>query len=168
MSTTAIPLNRNTSVAPVSTFQKIYQSSLSIMILTLIHHAYGALIYEDPFRLHVMYGAIPVILIQLLAYRKVQGTSSALIRQLAFAAFMLISVVISVCAIGLYEGGYNHLLKNLLYFGGATQATLDLLFPPAVYEMPGNYFFEVTGIFQFVFGMYGIYCLIQYWKEGSG
>lgn len=168
MSITAIPLNKSSSVAPLNTFQKIYQSSISIMFLTLIHHAYGAFIYEDPFRLHVAYAAIPVILILLLTFRIVQGKSSALIRQFAFAVFMLASVSMTISVIGLYEGGYNHLLKNLLFFGGTSQATLDLLYPPAVYEMPSSYFFEVTGIFQSVFGIYAIYCLIQFWKEGQG
>lgn len=169
MSTIAYPLFKNsTADESVDNFQKIFQSSLSIMILTLIHHVYGALIYEDPFRLHVAYVAIPIILILLLSFRIFQRKLSALITRVSFAVFMLVSILIAVSVIGLYEGGYNHLLKNLLYFGGTSEVTLDRLFPPPVYEMPKSYFFEVTGIFQFVLSIYAIYCMMQYFKERYG
>jgi hypothetical protein len=35
------------------TFKMLLVWSLGTMVLTLLHHAYGAIIYNDPFRLHV-------------------------------------------------------------------------------------------------------------------
>jgi peroxiredoxin len=62
-----------------------------------------------------------------------------------FAAVLIL--LFPVGAIGLYEGGYNHVLKNLTYFiGGEAQARA--LFPPPLYEMPRDVFFEATGVAQ--------------------
>jgi len=60
----------------------------------------------------------------------------------------LLILLFPVAAIGVYEGGYNHVLKSLVYFirgEGAARA----LFPPPLYEMPHDHFFEATGIAQF-------------------
>ncbi|MGO4834991.1 hypothetical protein AB4144_22310, partial [Rhizobiaceae sp. 2RAB30] len=43
---------------------------------------------------------------------------------------------------------YNHVLKNVVYFGfGADSA--QAFFPPPTYEMPDDLVFELTGIVQF-------------------
>jgi hypothetical protein len=137
------------------------------MILTIIHHAYGAMIYEAPFRLHAVFFAVPVIIILLLTYRMYRKRSSAVSGKVAFWVFMVVTVLISVGMIGLFEGGYNHLVKNLLYFGGTSQATLIQLFPPPTYEMPNDFWFEATGILQFFSGVYCMYYLFRLWKEKS-
>jgi hypothetical protein len=51
---------------------------------------------------------------------------------------------------GLFEGLYNHVVKDVLYFGGATTGLMMRLFPPPTYEMPNDMFFELTGILQVV------------------
>ncbi len=68
--------------------------------------------------------------------------------------------------IGFFEGGYNHLVKNILFFGGAHQATLHQLFPGPEYEMPNDLWFEVTGILQFFIGLWAAYYLFKTWREG--
>lgn len=145
--------------------QKLFRTSLSIMVLTLIHHAYGAVIYEQSFRLHVAYFTIPVILILILGFRIYQNYPSKISGKIAFGVFMVTTAIIPVGMIGLYEGGYNHLVKNILYFGSIHQTTLDQLFPPPLYEMPNDFLFEATGIFQFILGVYGVYYLVAFWKE---
>lgn len=138
------------------------------MVLTLIHHAYGALIYEEPFRLHVAYFAIPVIGILWFTSRLYQKNPVQKSGNIAFWVFMFFSLFISTGLIGLYEGGYNHLLKNVLYFGGADPETLNRLFPPPMYEMPNDLLFEVTGIFQLILAIYALFCLVIFWKEKRG
>ena len=135
------------------------------MVLTIIHHAYGAMIYEASFRLHAVFFAIPVIVILLLTYRIYRKHSSAISGKVAFWVFMVVTILISVGMIGLFEGGYNHLMKNLLYFGSTSQATLKQLFPPPTYEMPNDFWFEATGILQFFSGVYCMYYLFRLWKE---
>lgn len=149
----------------MKTFRKIFLSSLGTMVLTIIHHAYGALIYEAPFRLHVVFYAIPVIVILYLAYRIYRRSVSPYLTRVAFWMIMGITLLFPVGLIGLFEGGYNHLLKNLLFFGGTSQARLNRLFPPPTYEMPNDFWFEATGILQFFMAIYCLYHLIRLWKE---
>jgi hypothetical protein len=54
--------------------------------------------------------------------------------------------------LGLFEGGYNHVLKDVLYFGGASPATMTRLSPPPTYEVPNHAFFESTGVLQLIGG----------------
>lgn len=125
-------------------------SSIVVLALTSIHHLYGAVVYETPWRMHVMYVSIPgAILIAgfLLIAWQFRGTSRG-----RMAAWFGVALAFPVGIIGIYEGGYNHLLKNLLYFGGATDL-VSQLFPSPAYELPNDAFFELTGITQFVAGL---------------
>lgn len=45
--------------------------------------------------------------------------------------------------IGAFEGLYHHVVKNVLYFGGASPALLAPLFPLPTYEMPNDAFFDI-------------------------
>ncbi len=56
--------------------------------------------------------------------------------------------MLSIWFIGLYEGVYNHLFKNLLFFAGVNGQTMASLFPPPMYEMPNDFLFELTGVLQ--------------------
>ena len=75
------------------------------------------------------------------------------------------TLLVPVGLIGFFEGGYNHGVKNVLYFGGLPRATLDQLFPPPRYEMPNDLWFEVTGILQFFLGLCAAYYLWKLWWE---
>ncbi len=79
--------------------------------------------------------------------------------------FVILTLVVPIAAIGFFEGGYNHLLKNVLFFEGAHQATLDRLFPGPEYEMPNDLEFEATGILQFFIGLWATYYLFRLWRE---
>src|SRR5690606_10126675 len=62
---------------------------------------------------------------------------------------LAVSIVFAIVLIGFYEGGYNHVLKNALYFAGAKDLTLRL-YSGSLYEMPNDFIFETTGIVQFL------------------
>src|SRR3546814_15643418 len=49
-----------------------------------------------------------------------------------------IILVPSIALIGVYEGIYNHLLKNILFFSGADRSLIASLFPAPKYEMPND------------------------------
>jgi hypothetical protein len=68
--------------------------------------------------------------------------------------------------IGLYEGMFNHLMKNLLYFLGLDRDTLLQLFPPPTYVMPNDFWFELTGIAQALITVPLIYFSIKMVKAG--
>lgn len=121
--------------------------SIALMSLTSIHHVYGAIIYSTPWRLHILMLSIPVTALTLLLklyFFKKKGKY----RWVFKSAFLFITLVPSIGMIGVYEGLYNHVLKNILFFSGASQETLQLMFPAPMYEMPNDFIFEVTGVMQ--------------------
>jgi hypothetical protein len=58
-----------------------------------------------------------------------------------------------VVGVGFFEGGYNHLLKTILWAAGVPAPTLLRMFPPPVYVLPSSVVFEATGILQLVLGI---------------
>lgn len=121
--------------------------SIGLMVLTSIHHLYGSILYNTPWRAHVLFLSVPVIVVNLIADRIVQKREDGS-KTILFWANWLITGLFSVSAIGLYEGIYNHVLKNIFFFSGLSDEAMSKLFPPSVYEMPNDALFEATGIAQ--------------------
>ena len=139
-------MNRNDVSARLMT--RTVWFALAVLLLTTVHHVYGAYLYQTPWRLHVGFVsgfAAAAILGSFMVARR--GTDDAT-TAVAFWSFAVITLVFPVLLIGVFEGGYNHVLKNALYFGGASPALLHRLFPPPTYEKPGDLIFEMTGVFQ--------------------
>lgn len=122
---------------------------MAVLVLTCVHHAYGAMIYDAAFRSHVVLVAIPLAgLIASLLYASSRLRAPKAIR-LAGGLAVLLIVLFLVLALGIYEGGYNHLVKNVLYFvAGDHRELMQVLFPAPLYEMPNDAVFEVTGVLQ--------------------
>jgi len=123
-------------------------AAIAILALTSIHHAYGAYAFETPWRLHILAIVVPAaigIVVALSCGAAMSGRPQG--RRSTLLAALLI-LLFPVGAIGFYEGGYNHVLKNLVYVVGG-EARARALFPPPLYEMPRDVFFEATGIAQF-------------------
>lgn len=127
--------------------------TLGLLLLTSVHHALGALLYAAPFRLHVVAVALPLAaliawLMQAARHRiHTDGSGHGVL--LASLAMVFLAIL----GIGVFEGGYNHVLKDILFFMGVTPHTMATLFPPPAYEMPDNFLFEATGILQFPVGL---------------
>lgn len=123
--------------------------SAAVLVLTAVHHLYGAAIYRTPWRAHIMHPAMMALLLILgalfVAARYAPTRAGAIARWVAVGVIVLVPIA----WIGLFEGGYNHLVKNLLFFAGTPAAVMEWLFPAHLYEMPGDWFFEATGILQF-------------------
>ena len=121
-----------------------------VLLLTSIHHAYGAYVYNTPWRYH----AVPVagVTAPLIfgALAVMRSNRSGVLRMLAQGLFAAGTLGVAVLMIGTFEGLYNHVVKNLLYFGGAPSALMLRLFPAPTYEMPNDVFFEITGVLQVV------------------
>jgi hypothetical protein len=142
-------------------------ASLAVLLLTSVHHAHGAFIYRTPWRLH-MVGVAAVTAAVLL------GTLAVLRARRggwgAFALFALTTLAVPVGMIGVFEGFYNHVLKNIFYFGGASGALLQQLFPPPTYELPNDFFFELTGVLQVVPAVLAFRALLhafREWRQGG-
>jgi hypothetical protein len=149
----------------VKTSTKTLLASASVLILTVLHHFYGAAIYGTPWRHHIAVLVLPVLLVLLLAYGAQRWRPRTWLSRAGLWLFLGLTLVVPIGLIGVFEGGYNHLVKNVLFFGGVPRATLERLFPPPAYELPNDLWFEVTGVFQFVIGLGAAYYLLRLWQE---
>jgi hypothetical protein len=141
---------------PISAYRFAGLSTFSVLAMTAFHHAYGAILYDTPWRFHV--AVIAPILAAAIARALYlggsrRGTRSGLLWTRIAAGTIL---VFPVGLIGLVEGGYNHVIKNLVYFLSGPQIARDL-FPPPAYEMPDNFLFEITGIAQLPLALVAAY-----------
>lgn len=123
--------------------------AFALLILTAVHHAWGAYIYAAPFRMHVVLIAIPSAIvigwIMQMIRRRIQRDG----RGGAVLSIAIVVLAVLILGIGIFEGGYNHVLKNFLYFLGTPSRVMGSLYPAPTYEMPDNFFFEATGMLQF-------------------
>jgi len=128
---------------------RLVLSALAVLLLTDVHHAYGAHVYQTPWRYHVLLLSVPAMLAIVWSHRRLRRRPHDTVGRLVLG---LVTLVVPVLAIGAFEGFYNHLVKDLLYFRGASPALMTRLFPPPRYEMPNDVFFEITGVAQAVLG----------------
>ena len=136
--------------------QKTAAYSNALMALTSIHHIYGAYIYDTPWRLHVLALSIPVMILNWYAAKKGAGNT------LILYTFGLANLIMSIVLIGIFEGMYNHVAKNVLYFSELNDSTMTRLFPPPTYVMPNDFFFELTGIAQGLLAIPLLYFFIKW------
>jgi len=129
----------------MKTVQRTTFFTLLLLLMTCIHHVYGAIVYHTHWRLHVVFIALPVAAaVWLLHYFYAKhNTSRAL-----FISYALMVLLFPVMLIGIYEGLYNHLAKNIIFPFSGNSAFFKMLFPPPTYETPNNLVFEVTGVLQ--------------------
>jgi hypothetical protein len=140
----------STSARPRAVASDITRQALIGLLLTSIHHAYGAYVYHTPWRLHALPITIPAALVIVGAQAVVRSDPRGMKGAVARWIFVLTTVAVPVLGFGVFEGLYNHVVKNVLYFSGTSAALMARLFPPPTYEMPNNLFFEITGILQVI------------------
>jgi len=124
-------------------------SGLIAGLISSIHHWYGAIIYNTPWRAGVTYwiaGSVVIVYSLLYVYWKNLGNVVGTIS----IWFFLISAVIFQAGFIIFECVYSHVLKNILFFGGMSESILERLYPSPAYHLPDNLFFEFTGLLQLV------------------
>lgn len=115
-----------------------------LLLTTCIHHVYGAIIYDTPWRLHIIFFAVPAMLLVLtLGYFYARQPGKVLL-----VSYLLAVLLFPMLMIGLYEGVYNHLIKNIVFPFTGNSSLFKVLFPPPTYEAPNDVIFELTGILQ--------------------
>ena len=144
--------------------QKVTLFSLLLMTMTSIHHVYGAIVYHTPWRLHVLFLSIPVIILTLVLDRLLIRKHNNL---LVFRLYWFLTLLVSIILIGVFEGLYNHILKNVLFFIGVSVGNMEKLYPPGAYEMPDDLFFEITGMLQGVIAIVLIAYFIRLTRKNT-
>lgn len=122
----------------------------TVFALTTVHHVYGAILYDTPWRLHAAAIAAVAVIAMLGAFRISRAEPASFTGRAAWWAFWTINATVFVLLFGAFEGLYNHTVKDALYLAGTPLAQMQMLFPPPMYEMPNDWFFEVTGVLQVV------------------
>ena len=140
--------------------QRVAFSSIGVFVLTAIHHGYGAYIYQTPWRLHaaIVSGTVTLLMGGLLTLFR---SPHMRVRALARFCFVILGLLVPFLGFGIFEGGYNHAVKDILYFSNGSPETMRRLFPPERYELPKDVFFELTGVLQIVPGVLAGYYLLQ-------
>lgn len=147
--------------------------SLAVIALTGLHHVYGAIAFDTPWRLHILFIGLPFATIIVASLLMAHTWSGSFAGRVALWIGLAAMVSFPIVLIGLYEGGLNHVAKNVVYLGWGTDGVaamtaiarlpgiaqlLQVIVGPAayadmlangMYELPHDAVFEVTGIAQF-------------------
>ena len=141
---------RTITIAQPELFSRVACFGIATLILTTVHHAYGAYIFAAPWRLHVALISLPVAVAIAVSRSLYQRHPHGALGATAFWIVIALTLLVSVALFGVFEGTYNHVLKNALYFGGASPEVLNHLFPAPTYELPSDLFFEITGMLHVI------------------
>jgi hypothetical protein len=128
--------------------------------ITVGHFVYGAYIYNDPGRLHIVVPALGILaaaaaMAALFVWRP---------GRLGFAALALVIAVPYLAVFGLFHGAYSHLLKDLFFVAGAPDDTLEWLFMSPDYVHPDDILFEATGLLGLVAAAVVGYWLVRLFR----
>ena len=137
-------------------------STLAVYLITSIHHVYGAWLYDTPWRTHIAYQGFTWLLVCYLIMVIYINWS----KRLLVWAYIVVAGFFFVGAIGFFEGAYNHVLKNILYFGGLSEDTLHLMYPPPKYLLPNDWFFEISGVLTLFISLWCMRTMIE-WVRAS-
>jgi len=117
--------------------------------ISSVHHWYGAIVYDTPWRASVAYWIMGIVLVVYSLLYVYWRNLDNVVGKICIWLFLL-SAVIFQAGFVTFECVYSHVLKNILFFGGASEALLNTLFPSPAYHLPDNIFFEVTGNLQLI------------------
>jgi hypothetical protein len=145
--------------------RKATLGAVGICLLTSVHHAYGAHIYNTPWRHHAAVVSMMATAVIAASFWLFQKRSGHPLATVALRIFIVVTFMVPFLGFGVFEGAYNHGLKDALYFAHASPDLMRQLFPPPTYEMPNNAFFEVTGVLQLVPGVVTGYYLYRFLLE---
>ncbi|HEX3763270.1 MAG TPA: peroxiredoxin-like family protein [Kofleriaceae bacterium] len=121
--------------------RRLLITAVFTLILTAGHHIYGGVLYATPWRVH---GAVVALVLA--------GVIAWLHRRRAVRLELALVAVVCVVGIGLFEGLYNHVVKDALYLAHAPRRALLRMFPPPTYEPPGDPAFELSGVAEALAG----------------
>jgi hypothetical protein len=131
---------------------------------TLVHHIYGGLIYRTPERfaiaLFFTVMLLPTIGL-LLRYRRTRSPP-------VLIALGIVVAVVWVVVLGLFEGGYNHTYKDILFLAGVPRVQVLKLHPAAMAGdftyPPDSLLFEASGVLQFLTSLFTVYFVCRLWR----
>src|SRR5690606_3396549 len=146
-------------------FVRAALSHAAILSLTSVHHWYGAVRFDTLWRGHVVHVAVGVGLAVGLLLATAWLTGGRRLERRVTLVLVILSVLACVVWLGRYEGGYNHLLKNVLHVGGLSPEAFRWAFPLPTYGPPEDWIFELTGVAQLPLGLLAGWAAISLWRH---
>jgi hypothetical protein len=143
---------------------KIAIFSIFIMITTAVHHYYAAVVYQTPFRLHMIPIAIIMLVYTFSSLFVIRKWLNQRLEITTRKLLIIITLIFSGGIIGLIEGFYNHVVKIISFMIGLPDSILTIMFPPSIYVHPDNWFNEATGVLQFLFAVLLIQSCYRYFS----
>lgn len=116
---------------------------------TFVHHVYGGIKYYTPKVNRLKIAGLIVIMFGVTVALHIISQHISWVSGI-YKGFIL---VWWVGGLGLFEGGYNHLVKVVLWALRIPSAKLQKLFPPDEYVLPNDIIFEASGIITFFLGL---------------
>jgi hypothetical protein len=110
--------------------------------LTIGHFVYGARLYDDPSREHVV---VPAVVFLLLA----AALGGLYLWRPGRLTLSLLAAEVGAVYVGLfggYHGAFNHALKDALFFTGMAPERLAQIFDTPDFALPNDVFFELSGV----------------------
>ena len=141
-------------------------SGLIAGLVSSVHHWYGAIAYNTPWRVGVVYWIVGFVLIVYSLLYVYWKNIDNIVGQITIWIFLFGTVIFQAGFI-LFECVYSHVLKNIFYFGGISQSSLEHLYPAPAYHLPNNLFFEFTGLLQLI-GFVAVWFAYQVFKDRPG
>ncbi len=120
----------------------------ALFATTFLHHVYGGFRYKSDKRVKLSFIFVALFALTVLFYRmgRRHPWAQHIYKGIAWVAW--------VGVVGVFEGGYSHLVKVVLWLAKVPPAKLEKLFPPNEYVLPDDIFFEASGILTFAIGMW--------------
>lgn len=120
-----------------------------LFIMTFLHHVYGGIKYYTPKVNRLKIAGLLVVMFVITVALYIIGHSVHWVSW----AYKIFTLVWWVGGLGVFEGGYNHLVKVILWAARVKPSKLEKLFPPEEYVLPNDILFEGTGILTFIMGI---------------
>ena len=111
-------------------------------VLTIGHFVYGAHVYDDASRLHVVMPAVASLIVAMFF----AGLYAWRNQRLTLWALVVIVAVPFIGLFGVYHGGFNHGLKLVMYAVGTPPERLEEVFDSPDFAVPNDVVFEATGV----------------------
>lgn len=139
-------------------------SSVALVVLTSIHHGYGAITYGTPWRWNLLKESIPVICFLLVSAYFIKRKYHFSFKSFWNWLFLLTLIFPVIFQIGAFEVVYCQGFKNALPYLEVSSSRLLEMFPPPMFSQKNDLVFEIIGLQQIIVLFFILKFFLQYLK----
>ncbi len=143
-------LSKPSNPSSTSLLKRAFAAGAAVLIVTIVHHVYGAIHYGTPERYHAVVIAVVTLAVMLAGWGSHQRWEGRPAGTVGWWVLWVTIAAVPVFLFGVVEGLYNHLVKVALWSMGLPEETMRRFYPDSTYELPNNVLFEVTGVLHVI------------------